>query len=111
MRFRKPITKIVAALLLLLFSQKIGVGLYLHNALHVKSCDQTTLPDQGRGLAKACHCIDDFSVPFDEVSIVLDLSVPFQHKSFHFYSLQTIPVSFLEISASRGPPSHSSDLA
>lgn len=58
--------RIIALLLLFVFMQKTGAGLFLHNMLHASS-EERALPDEDKtGVSYACSCIDDFLVPFEE---------------------------------------------
>jgi hypothetical protein len=78
MRKSRLITNVVAILLLVALSQKIGFGIFYHNWQHVKTlskCWSHTSPSVD---ASSCNCIDDFSMPFTEVSISV-VAVPANH--------------------------------
>jgi hypothetical protein len=66
-----PIIKKVATLLLILvFSQKMGMGLYLHNWLHTSSSHSTAAtPLTSEELKNACSCINDFTAPLTETGV------------------------------------------
>ncbi|MET0463802.1 MAG: hypothetical protein ABW007_11645 [Chitinophagaceae bacterium] len=56
-------------MLLLVFSQKMGAGLFLHNLLHSQDMDQSFQSSKQRNtndtsISFACNCIDDFLIPF-----------------------------------------------
>lgn len=71
------ITNIMALFLMLVFSQKMGMSLYLHNWLHaVKSHSNTATPVSGQEIKFACGCINDFTVPLTETSFP-EITVPF----------------------------------
>ena len=64
MRSNRLTLKSFAIILLLLFSQKIGGGLYLHNWLHSNACKQFSHTGGEVVSSYNCSCIDDFSMPF-----------------------------------------------
>ena len=68
MRSRPFILRCAAFLLILVFSQKAGAGLFLHNLLHSTTASNK-FPGQenekSTGLSYNCTCIDDFMMPFD----------------------------------------------
>jgi hypothetical protein len=69
MRKSRLLSNLVAIVLLVALSQKIGFGIFYHNWQHSKACD-TTLPLSSSSVNGAnCNCIDDFSVPFTGSSI------------------------------------------
>lgn len=83
----------------------MGVGLYLHNLLHNKDYNQSSaaLPD-GKKVNYTCNCIDDFTMPFTETSIVELLVVnssDFEYTSFY---KESIPFSFHFFNSLRAPP-------
>lgn len=57
MRNNPFIAKCIAILLLVLFSQKIGVGVYLHNWLHANANKEAAVKTN---VSADCNCIDDF---------------------------------------------------
>lgn len=49
---------------MLVFVQKTGAGLFLHNLLHTESAAKSSPQDnKGREFSYACSCIDDFLMP------------------------------------------------
>jgi len=97
--------KIFAIFLLLVFAQKMGGGLYLHNWLHVKNCEQSIPKTSGKNFTNySCNCIDDFSMPFTEngekiVNVIPDLKFEYNSSlrsfasfsSSFFFSLRAPP--------------------
>ena len=70
------ITKLTTLVLILVFSQKMGMSLYLHNWLHASQ--QHTSPSKpvsDQEIQFACSCINDFNLPFTE-TIVPELQAP-----------------------------------
>ena len=69
MKARPFILQIVAALMIFVFSQKIGAGLFLHNLFH-DSVDNNKIHEQGNEKGNItgykCTCIEDFLMPFEE---------------------------------------------
>jgi hypothetical protein len=68
MRSRPFILRCAAFLLILVFSQKAGAGLFLHNLFH-STVSSNQVPGQehekSTGFSYNCTCIDDFLMPFD----------------------------------------------
>jgi len=65
---KKPSTilRIAAFLLIIVFSQKTGAGLFYHNLYHTNT--NTEAPGD-KNLGYSCTCIDDFLMPFEEATI------------------------------------------
>jgi hypothetical protein len=109
MKRRPFILRCAAFLLILVFSQKAGTGLFLHNLLHSPAADNK-IPEQGNEKSKDfsynCICIDDFLMPFAETEVpvyaqpVLAISVPFT-----FFE-NNIPFHTTIFSSLRGPPAN-----
>jgi hypothetical protein len=106
MRARPFILRCTAILFILVFSQKSGAGLFLHNLLHTGNTSQ--IPEKqhenSKELSYSCTCLDDFLMPFDgseetvyfppvTTSIVLDT----------FFEVR-IPFIISVLSSPRGPP-------
>ncbi|HUP11465.1 MAG TPA: hypothetical protein VM187_04620 [Niastella sp.] len=103
------ITKLTTLVLILVFSQKMGMSLYLHNWLHTSNQQHTTSPSKpisGQEIQFACGCINDFNLPFTETAVPeLQKPVIVVHKpntervywfltvSKYFRSLRAPPVS------------------
>jgi len=98
MRSNRLTVKSLAIVLLLVFCQKVGGGLYLHNWLHANACKQFAHTAGEVVSGYNCSCIDDFSMPFAdnpekvyqpvssmEIEFVLSRQsfVPFSSKFFH----------------------------
>jgi hypothetical protein len=107
MKGRPFIIRFAAFFLILVFSQKAGAGLFLHNLLH-RSAINNQIPGQenekGKETGYTCNCIDDFLMPFAGA----DAPVISQPSLNHF-----LPFIFFEdqiafhtpvFSALRGPP-------
>ena len=109
MRSRPFILRFAAFLLILVFSQKAGAGLFLHNLLH-NTASNNKIPEQenkkNKGLSYNCTCIDDFLMPFAEAEDpvyaqpVLTIVVPFT-----FFE-DNIPFHTPVFSSLRGPPAN-----
>jgi hypothetical protein len=99
------IKKIITLLLILVFSQKMGLGLYLHNWLHAnKSHATASTPLTNEELKYACSCISDFTAPLAETA-VLELPEPL----YTIYvpvgaPVITLPVVYKYFHSLRGPP-------
>lgn len=108
MKGRSIIFRFATFLLLLIFSQKVGAGLFLHDLLHTANANSKNPlqeKENGKDIAYACNCIDDFLTPFIET----DEPVVFADVLLH-----VTPVNFFKedifftsriFSSLRGPPS------
>ncbi len=103
---RKHIVKVMAVVILLVFTQKIGLGLYFHNLIHPTTSHASTKdgPISEKATNLNCSCIDDFLLPFTEPS--KEDIVP---ANFHitpltsFYEADILQTSHY-FSSLRGPP-------
>ena len=99
------ITKFIALLCLVVLSQKMGAGLYLHNLFHNKDFKQSSAALQdNKSVRFACNCIDDFTMPFmetDEVGLPAIASSYFDHVSFY---KESVSFSFHFFNSLRAPP-------
>ncbi|PZR27924.1 MAG: hypothetical protein DI535_08250 [Citrobacter freundii] len=109
MKARRLILQCASFLLLLVFSQKVGGGLFLHNLLHNQDTATPYQPvkqdNNSREIRFACNCIDDFLMPFTEAEeIVLPQPVTEHFASRTHFIAGT---SFRPVIAAnlRGPPS------
>jgi hypothetical protein len=79
MKARRFIWQCATVALLLVFSQKVGGGLFLHNLLHGEDTGNLSQPFKqdanSKEISYACNCIDDFSLPFTETEEIT-LPVP-----------------------------------
>lgn len=100
---RSFLLRCAAFFLLLVFSQKAGAGLLLHNFFH-----STTATEQEKGKTNetgySCTCIDDFLTPFDEaVAPVYDHPATDHPIPLTIFAAN-IPFITLVLSLLRGPP-------
>lgn len=93
--------------MMLVFSQKTGAGLFLHNLLHTDTAAQSgsSRPDEkGREFSYACSCIDDFMMPMatsDQPELVAPVAAPVSRVIVY---RESIPFVSLSYSSLRGPP-------
>jgi hypothetical protein len=99
------IKKIAALLLILVFSQKMGMGLYLHNWLHASNTHETSAaPLTSEELKNACSCINDFTAPLTQTEVQeiplpnLELFAP------AVVAVYTLPVVYKYYHSLRAPP-------
>lgn len=99
------ITKLTTILLILVFSQKMGVSLYLHNWLHApKQHSTSSQPLSSQEIQFACGCINDFNLPFTETTVpsieapVTTVNRPYTVPVF------SIPTVFKYFHSLRAPP-------
>jgi hypothetical protein len=104
MRSNQRKLKVLAVILLLAFSQKIGIGLYLHNWLHVKNSKQSSQPGSVNVVSYNCTCVDDFSMPFAENPEKVSQIIPSIRFEFNPSYKSLIPLSSTFFYSLRGPP-------
>jgi hypothetical protein len=90
---------------LLVFSQKIGGGLYLHNWLHTNTCKQSTQTTGVSVSSYNCSCIDDFSMPFAEDAEKVSQPISVIKPEFSSPDKFLIPPSSTIFYSLRAPPS------
>src|SRR5678815_1310103 len=104
MRSNRLVIKSLAILLLLVFCQKIGGGLYLHNWLHANACKQYSHTGSETVSGYNCSCIDDFSMPFsDNEEKTPQLVIPIKTEFTPSYN-SLIPFSSTFFHSLRAPP-------
>ena len=96
----------ITFLLLLIFFQQMGAGLFVHNLVHDDKTNQAPIEQRENGseINFACKCVDDFLMPFvavDQPSLVTKpvlavVSYSDYTESVYYTPLHTYPL--------RGPP-------
>ena len=103
MKTKGAIQKIVAAIFLLLFLQKSGIELYIHNWLHVKNHVQAS--SSSRSIVSACcSCVDDALMPFAEQSDEISSSLSIPHQIFALGLIEPVLSVSEYFTALRAPP-------
>jgi hypothetical protein len=105
MKGRSFILRCAAFLLILVFSQKAGAGLFLHNFFHANTEQSSSKENKSNEISYACSCIDDFLMPFDEVTEPVCLPV-FSNYDPPLTFEDRIPFQTIILSSLRGPPAH-----
>jgi hypothetical protein len=104
MRSNRLTVKSFAIILLLVFCQKVGGGLYLHNWLHAKACTETSQSSGAKVTGYNCSCIDDFSMPFaDHAEKVSQPDIAITTEYIPSYQ-SVIPFSSTFFHSLRAPP-------
>lgn len=105
MKRKRIITRFTTVLLILVFSQKMGVGLYLHNWLHASIQHATSSkPISGQEIQFTCGCINDFNLPFTETTVP-SIEVPVTVvNQLHIAPIFNIPAVFKYFHSLRAPP-------
>lgn len=107
MKGRLFILRCIAFFMLLVFSQKAGVGFHLHNLFHstvATGKNSSQEHDENKDTTYSCTCVDDLLMPFAEAAVPAyslpkvnyTTALTFFKEDILFYSLVR---SFL-----RGPP-------
>jgi hypothetical protein len=104
---RPVILRSIAFLLILIFSQKSGAGLFLHNFLHAKNiiaAHPENEDQKSKDMSYACTCIDDFLMPFEETeeTVCTEAVLPVTTPLVFFE--ESIPFHTPIFSSLRGPP-------
>jgi hypothetical protein len=105
MKFRSFILKFTAIFLLLVFLQKTGAALFVHNLFHQQVAATTEKQrSQSAELSYACSCIDDFHLPFEPASVFVYAAPFIEHHSFSVTFTEQVFVTAFSYSSLRGPP-------
>ena len=104
MKLSNKTSRIIAFLLLLVFLQKMGPRLYLHNCYHIKT-NQSSIPSDNKTFNTSCDCIEDFCTAFIESSTVIHIVVPVQYIEYPFIVNTPVCTIAKTYSSLRGPPS------
>ncbi|SRR6266498_831855 len=103
MQLKHIIRNFFAILLIVVFSLKAGVGLYLHNQLHVKN-NSAAAQSASTEIKYSCNCIADFYLPVTQTP-EQKINLPFLTYGEHiyFYSSSILFTSYL-FNSLRAPP-------
>lgn len=98
--------KLISFFLLLVFLQKAGGTLFLHNALHTKNCNsEFPAGHHEKNISAAnCTCIDDFMMPFAGSSEIIIPSIPVVHQQIHIAYSEQLYFHTSLFSSLRAPP-------
>jgi hypothetical protein len=99
------ITKFTTLVLILVFSQKMGMNLYLHNWLHAATQhSSSSKPISSQEIQFTCGCINDFNLPFTETTVP-EIQVPvIAVNKPHGTPAFSIPAVFKYFHSLRAPP-------
>ena len=107
MRPNSVIKRGIAILLLLVFFQQMGAGLFIHNLLHDKATtNQSPIQknESTKEISFSCSCVDNFLMPFaEQISQSFRKLVTAHPKPVNGYTEQPYHVSLI-FSSLRGPP-------
>ena len=103
---RRLNVRIVALALVLVFTQKLGLRLWIHHWLHETRSLSASTNDNVAKLQSSCDCIDDFLVPLAG-SAFIELPQPVRQVNV-VGTAYIPPFSAAEerFSSLRGPPAH-----
>jgi hypothetical protein len=105
MKFRPLILKFAAIFMLLVFLQKTGAGLFVHNLFHQQGTAPTEKQnEQSTELSYACSCMDDFLLPFEPASAIAYAAPFIQYQSFTTTFAAQLIITAVPYSSLRGPP-------
>jgi hypothetical protein len=107
---RKANLRVISFFLILIFSQKLVLGLWLHNWLHASRTDRSSVcVNHGAACFElqqaTCTCIDDALMPFIQSNPIICQGHRW-HRTVFLLIPQSVAISRDElIPALRGPPS------
>ena len=104
MRSNRSTLKSFTVILLLVFCQKVGGGLYLHNWLHANVCKEKSQSADARVTGYNCSCIEDFSMPFADNPETVYQRVPLIETEFVPSGNSFVPFSSILFHSLRAPP-------
>ena len=107
MQLNSAIKRGIAILLLLVFFQQMGAGLFVHNLLHDKAIpEQSPIKknESTKEISFSCSCVDNFLMPFAAADQPVISNIVIAHpKAVDSYTEQPYHVSLI-FSSLRGPP-------
>jgi hypothetical protein len=107
MRHNNSIRRGISVLLLLIFFQQIGAGLFIHNLFHDKKQlvqTQDKKHENTKEINFACSCVDNFLMPFIEADgIAITVPTTVYNNSRNAVAGQVYFTSLI-FSSLRGPP-------
>lgn len=98
--------RIIALALVLVFTQKLGLRLWMHDWLHETKALSASKHTTVEKLHPTCDCIDDFLMPLTGAAVIL---FPPPVRSVHIVVTAYIPpfsAAEERLSSLRGPPAH-----
>ncbi len=105
---RKPVKQLLALLLLLIFAEKAGLRLWLHDYLHTNAVLQAAEKNDHHStkiIAVSCDCLDDFAIPMTETEVsALPLPVIQTHIPLEIYYNSPLYVTQIYSGLLRAPP-------
>jgi hypothetical protein len=95
----------IAFLLLLIFFQQIGAGLYIHNLEHKsKTQSHSQHNEAAKEINFSCSCVDNFLTPFiDADELVVDRPITF-HAAVTIFFAERVYFTSIIYPSLRGPP-------
>ena len=104
-RSRPAILRIAAFLMILVFLQKAGAGLFIHEIFHTDKKTESSIPSGEKNQqGYSCTCIDDFLMPFIETDEPVCSFIPLATASPVTYFNEAIPYIAPLYSSLRAPP-------
>ena|SRR5688500_3725270 len=95
----------IAFLLLLVFFQQIGAGLYIHNLVHKDKAQTHSQHDEAaKEISFACSCVDNFLTPFIEAGELIVEQPLTVHPAIIGSFTERICFTSIIFSSLRGPP-------
>lgn len=106
MRRFSLLKKLTSFFLLLVFLQKTGGGLIIHNELHGKitHCEIPRTLNGSTITSANCSCIDDFMMPFAEAEEIVMPATPLNHPEPDSYFSEHLYFRSHIFSSLRAPP-------
>ena len=101
---RRLNVRIIALALVLVFTQKLGLRLWMHHWLHETKALSASKHANVDKLQPNCDCIDDFLMPLDGSAVI---QLPLPVRSVHVAATAYIPPFSApdeRFSSLRGPP-------
>jgi hypothetical protein len=97
-------SQFIAVLLLLAFSQKLGLRMWLHGCLHEKNTLQNASAPDAAHFQVKCDCMEDALMPLTHTA-VYQLPVEYKNVAVCYYSYSvTVPHVFKTFYSLKGPP-------
>jgi hypothetical protein len=106
MQARSFIVRCSAFFILLVFAQKSGAGLLLHDVLHTSQASNEFPGKEAKEISLACSCIDDFLMPFAEPVHPAIAVIAEMHQATPLFFADDVVFHDPVLTSLRGPPSY-----
>ncbi|HEY0432306.1 MAG TPA: hypothetical protein VGC95_00455 [Chitinophagaceae bacterium] len=111
MKHRRFIQKLLAVLLLALFTHKAAIELFIHVRFHSAATRQPGSTHSAQLATYNCNCVSHFSMPFATPIAQPACAIILQHRCMYVHPAAALFTVASHFAALRGPPASSTAIA